>query len=48
VESLEFVIAGYATVVAMLVAYTARLFMRAANAKRRAESIAARMPRRAT
>jgi hypothetical protein len=48
VDNVGFVIMGYALTIALLAAYTTRLFVRAANAKRRADRLAARARPRPT
>lgn len=45
-DNVGFVIAGYAIAVCSLAAYTARLFVRARNARRRVEAAAARTAQR--
>ena len=45
-DNVGFVVAGYAIVVCSLAAYTIRLFVRAKNARGRAEAVAARTAQR--
>ena len=45
-DNVGFVVVGYAIAICSLAAYTARLFVRGRNAKRRAEAAAARTAQR--